>query len=422
MNFQLTQNKNYEIKKTITLLNKAAKNFNIPLYFTGGIIRDTLLSKVNYDIDIFIEEFNTDFITYLEILFQIDFKIIYEFQNATTTLKNGVSIDISIMRKDFYPYPGALPLVSKGTFIENICRRDFTINSIVYDTKKIIDPSKGCLDLKKRQLRTLYSNSFSDDPTRILRGIKFSLRYNFNFEKFTEAQLMKSLKNNRLIPISFTRFYRELLSIFSEINLQNLFKHKRYKEILTQLFGVMSYSKIYEFSFFITKNKKLIEYINLKSEEIFEIYISLINYFRISHTLCSLAIENNFFKQRESFYFDEALLKFITEKKLNFFRKKDSDFNSNIFKSLKSFSNKELLTLLFIFKNDIHFSNCIKKFFKLKRTIPLISGKVLINKNFTSKKEFKTIIENSFLCQLNNPNYTIDDILREVVTTYELPC
>lgn len=422
MNFQLIKNKNYEIKKTITLLNKAAKNFNISIYFTGGIIRDTLLGKVNYDIDIFIEEFNVDFITYLEILFQVDFKIIYEFQNATTTLKNGVSIDISIMRKDFYPYPGALPLVSKGTFMENIFRRDFTINSIVYKNNKILDPSKGYLDLKKRQLRTLYSNSFSDDPTRILRGIKFSLRYNFKFEKITETHLIKSLKNHRLIPISFSRFYKELLNIFSENNLITLFEHRRYKEILLHLFGIMDYNKISAFSFFITKNIKLVKYLNLKSEEIFEIYISLINYFRIDHTPCSRAIEDNFFKQKESFYFDESLLNFIREKKLVFFRKKDSDFNSKIFKSLKYFSNKELLTLLFIFKNDTNFSNCIKKFFRLKKTIPLISGKVLISKNFTSKKEFKTIIENSFLCQLNNPNYTIDDILKEVITTYELPC
>lgn len=422
MRFQLIKNKNYEIKKTITLLNKAAKNFNIPLYFTGGIIRDTLLSKVNYDIDIFIEEFNTDFITYLEILFQVDFKIFYEFQNATTTLKNGVSIDISIMRKDFYPYPGSLPLVSKGTFIENICRRDFTINSIVYTNNKIIDPSKGYLDLKKRQLRILYSSSFSDDPTRILRGIKLSLRYNFNFERVTMIHLMESLEHHRLVPISFARFYRELFSIFSEKNLTNLFKHKKYKEILLQLFGEMNYCKISDFSFFITKNKKLVNNLNLGSEEIFATYISLINYFRINHTSCSLSIESNFFRQRESFYFDESLLNFITEKKLNMFRKKDSDFNSNIFKSLKNFSNKELITLLFIFKNDMHFTNCIKKFFRLKKTIPLINGKILISKNFTLKKEFKTIIENSFLCQLNNPNFAIDDILKEVLNTYELPC
>lgn len=422
MKFQLLNSKNYKVKRTIKLLEQAARIFDIKLYFTGGIIRDAFMNRPNSDIDLFIEEFNLSFIHYLEIIFQTEFKIIYEFQNASATLNNGVSIDVSIIRKDFYSFPGALPLVTKGTFLENIYRRDFSINSIVYSGNKIIDPSKGIRDIKKREIKSLYYNSFLDDPTRILRGIKFSLRYNYDFEEDTKFLIINSFLCNSLVPISFVRFYRELFGIFSEKNISNFFKSKIYSEISPLLLGEFNRNKLYDFSLFIKKNRNLIKKLKITQEEIFELYISLINYFRLKHNFSSLIIEKNFFKQRDSFYFSETFLNFINEKSLIRLTKKDKNLNSNIFNSLKVFSNKEVFALIFLLNNNLHCKNIIKKYIKIREIKPLISGRVLINMNFSPREQFKKVIEKAFLCQIDNPKYLISDILNEVLPNYGLSC
>lgn len=422
MKFQLLNSKNYKVKKTIKLLEQTAKLFNIKLYFTGGIIRDAFINRSNNDIDFFIEEFNLPFIHYLEIIFQTEFKIIYEFQNASAILNNGITIDISIIRKDFYSFPGALPLVTKGTFLENIYRRDFSINSIVYSENKIIDPSKGVRDIKKRMIKSLYYNSFLDDPTRILRGVKFSLRYNYDFDEDTKFLIINSFLCNSLVPISFVRFYRELFGIFSEKNISNFFKSKIYLEISPLLLGEFNRDKLYNFSVFINKNSNLIKKLKITQEEIFELYISLINYLRFKHNFSSLIIEKNFFKQRESFYFNEVFINFINEKKLNKFTKKDKNFNSNIFNSLKVFSNKEIFALIFLLNGELKCKNIIKKYIIIRDTTPLITGNTLINANFSPKNQFKKVIEKAFLCQLDNPKYSINEILNEVLPNYELSC
>ncbi len=119
----------------------------------------------------------------------------------------GVNFDIALCRKEFYDYPGALPKVEFVKDLKvDVLRRDFTANALYFDGERIIDFVKGLDDIRGRVLRPLAS--FSDDPTRILRGIRYKnllgFAYTDEFFKFLEDS-RRYIKN-----VSYQRLLNEL--------------------------------------------------------------------------------------------------------------------------------------------------------------------------------------------------------------------
>ena len=153
------------------------------LYYIGGIVRDEILGLPSFDIDLCYEG--------NAIEFSKNFKIIKTNPNFGTVriLYKGQEIDIASTRTESYPHQGHLPLVDKiGCALkDDLARRDFTINAMAKNTisNEIIDYFDGLTDIKNKQLRVLHDKSFIEDPSRILRGLKFSVRFGFELEKNT---------------------------------------------------------------------------------------------------------------------------------------------------------------------------------------------------------------------------------------------
>ena len=188
-----------KINKIIKNLALEAKNFGVKIYFVGGLVRDVLMGIKPCDIDILVEGSAIDFIK------SLDFVQIKSQHNDFGTIKTqieGTDIDFASTRVETYPFPGCLPQVQKiGCNIENdLIRRDFTINSIALEITpdldfKIIDPFFGLKDIKKRTLKVLHDKSYIDDPTRILRGLDFKLRFSgFDFSKNDKKLIENCLK------------------------------------------------------------------------------------------------------------------------------------------------------------------------------------------------------------------------------------
>lgn len=194
------------------------------LYYVGGVVRDEMLGTPSFDIDFCYEGNAIEFAKNLNILKENpDF-------GTVRVLYNGQEIDIASTREETYPKAGHLPVVKNiGCSLKNdLKRRDFTINAMAKNTVsgEIIDYFGGMEDIRLKKLKVLHSNSFIDDPTRILRALKFSVRFGFELDDETKKLQDKYLENINY-DMSYHRLKKELKETF---NLNNEEAYKRFVE------------------------------------------------------------------------------------------------------------------------------------------------------------------------------------------------
>ncbi len=141
------------------------------------------------------------------------------FGTATVT-HNGCSVDLVTARRETYAAPGALPKVDAGALSEDLARRDFSINTLALPMfqaePEVIDEQGGIADLEKGLIRTLHPRSFIDDPTRILRAVRYEQRFGFSLTCATEGQLQQALSQGCLDTVSGDRLRHELERILEE--------------------------------------------------------------------------------------------------------------------------------------------------------------------------------------------------------------
>lgn len=236
------------------------------LFYIGGVVRDEILGKESFDIDItyvgnaidycskfgeVIQE-NPDFGTMkVEVrkagrqegkLFNNS--NICEISKEPQTDISSTScppdlhssiIDFASTRSESYPKKGHLPVVEKigCSLKEDVMRRDFTINALAKSvtTGEIVDYVGGLEDIKNKKLRVLHDESFIDDPTRIIRGLKFSVRFGFELEEHTK-KLQDEYLNNINYDMSYKRVKKELIETFclnSQIAFEKFINEKIYK-------------------------------------------------------------------------------------------------------------------------------------------------------------------------------------------------
>ena len=199
---------------------------NEKLYYIGGIVRDEILGKKSFDTDI---TYQGNVIEFCKKLEQQGIGIIKQINDAFCTVKmiiDNQEIDFASTRDEIYEKKGHLPIVSDiGCDLKkDVLRRDFTINALAKSlkTNEIIDYTGGLQDLKNKTLRVLHDNSFIDDPTRILRGLKFSVRFNLTLDEHTK-ELQDEYLNSVNYDMSYKRLKKELIETFN-LNSQQAFE------------------------------------------------------------------------------------------------------------------------------------------------------------------------------------------------------
>ena len=139
---------------------------------------------------------------------------------TSTLLLGGHRVDFVSARRETYPRPGALPEVSASTIADDLARRDFTINALALHLgdrrPKIMDPRGGLEDIRRGLIRTLHPDSFVDDPTRVLRAVRYEQRLGFQIESDTLSQLNAAVAQGRLGLLSGDRVRHELERILQE--------------------------------------------------------------------------------------------------------------------------------------------------------------------------------------------------------------
>ena len=193
------------------------------LYYIGGVVRDEILGTKSFDVDL---TYVGDAIEFAKGLDNVEILQINE-PFGTVRIKSGdEEIDIASTRSEIYPQKGHLPVVEKigCSLKDDILRRDFTVNALAKSTLtgEIIDYIGGVKDIELKVLRVLHDKSFIDDPTRIIRGLKFAVRFGFDLDEHTKKLQEDYLKNINY-DMSKKRVKKELEETFN-LNSQQAFE------------------------------------------------------------------------------------------------------------------------------------------------------------------------------------------------------
>ncbi|MFV2015865.1 MAG: CCA tRNA nucleotidyltransferase, partial [Candidatus Heimdallarchaeota archaeon] len=196
---------------------------DIEAHIVGGFVRDLLLDVSSKDIDIVVVgkggiEFARDCATACGVT-QQRIKFFKNFGTANFTAR-GVELEFVGARKESYNRSSRKPIVEDGTLFDDQQRRDFTINTLSIDlrTGELIDPFGGIKDLHDGIIKTpIDANiTFSDDPLRQLRAIRFATRFNFTIENETKNAINKNI--HRLAIVSQERILVELTKMLLSDN------------------------------------------------------------------------------------------------------------------------------------------------------------------------------------------------------------
>lgn len=246
------------------------------IYLIGGIVRDLLLENPIFDIDIVTECNAAEFAKELSTHTKCELLNLQEnLKTAKVKFENDEEIDFASTREERYEKSGMLPIAFNfGCPLKNdVKRRDFTINTLAIkltgnDKYALVDYYKGYTDILNKQIKILHAKSFEDDPSRIIRALKFALRFDFDIEKDTYLRMQEYLKNiSRTMPLE--RIKNELKQYFS-LKQTNIYE----KLIQTNAYKLISENAIKVFN--ISKLEEIKQYSLFQQEDIWFIYFAAV--------------------------------------------------------------------------------------------------------------------------------------------------
>jgi tRNA nucleotidyltransferase (CCA-adding enzyme) len=192
-----------------------------PAYLVGGTVRDLLLDlSAAGHLDLAIEG---DARSVARALADRLAGMAREYERFGTAVVEveGFEYDMASARRETYDEPGALPRVEAASLREDLARRDFAVNAMAIGLKgddlgHLYDPHGGLSDLDASVLRVLHERSFTDDPTRLLRGVRFEARLGFGFDPDSEVLAREAVASGALATVSADRIGRELVKLLEE--------------------------------------------------------------------------------------------------------------------------------------------------------------------------------------------------------------
>lgn len=200
------------------VVSEAATALNLDTYVIGGFVRDLLLKRPSKDIDFVCVGSGISLAE--AVATQLGNAHVTVFKNFGTAMVNYEDWELEFVgaRKESYRYDSRKPIVENGTLEDDQNRRDFTINALAIGVTagnfgKLIDPFNGIKDLKRKIIRTPLDPdiTFSDDPLRMMRAVRFASQLNFDIEPVTFEGIMKNVE--RISIVSQERVTDELNKI-----------------------------------------------------------------------------------------------------------------------------------------------------------------------------------------------------------------
>ena len=198
---------------------RLANEAGIAAYLVGGPVRDRLLGIPATDLDIMVV--GDAPLLARKLAGELGGRLTVHHRFGTATVDaDGVTVDLVTARRETYRYAGALPDVQPGVIEDDLARRDFTINAMAIPVacgeSDLVDLHGGTRDLAAGLVRVLHDLSFRDDPTRMLRAVRYAARFGFEIEPETAALMASALATGAMSTLTGDRVRHELERILQE--------------------------------------------------------------------------------------------------------------------------------------------------------------------------------------------------------------
>ena len=222
--FMLENHLSANQNRAVSEVQAAAAQANVNLFLTGGAVRDMLGGFPIRDLNFAVEGNALKLAKTIEAQAGVKVTGIDEYRKSVRLLFDGaVSAEIAMARQERYPKNGARPVVTPATLQEDLRSRDFTINAIALSLNQaslglLLDPNNGLADLENKELRAVYGRALYDDPGRLLRLIRFRVRFGFAIEPRTQQQYENARLEEMEKRITGRRLFEEFIEIAGEAN------------------------------------------------------------------------------------------------------------------------------------------------------------------------------------------------------------
>lgn len=188
-------------------------------FLVGGAVRDLLLEREPLDVDVAVEGDAEAVAARVADALGGEVRAHERFGTATVVAGGADAVNLARTRRETYAAPGALPDVEPAGLTDDLARRDFTVNALALDLtadKALVDPHGGQEDLRDGLIRILHPASFRDDPTRLLRAVRYAARLDFQLEAVTERLAREASQEGALGTVSGSRIRDELIDLLTE--------------------------------------------------------------------------------------------------------------------------------------------------------------------------------------------------------------
>ena len=220
--FMLESHLTGEQYRLVGQMQEAAASTGLSLYLTGGAMRDVLGGFPVRDLD-FTVEGNPAKLVKLMTSKHGGTVVSTDEPKKSTQLRfeGGVSAEIAMARSEKFAKSGARPTIEAAIIHDDLRCRDFTVNAVALSLNKaslglLVDPTNGVGDIERKELRAVHNYSFYDDPSRMLRLIRFKVRLGYTIDERTRLQYENAREAEMLTRVSPEALGRELRNTAAE--------------------------------------------------------------------------------------------------------------------------------------------------------------------------------------------------------------
>lgn len=260
---------------------KVADSTGLRVYLVGGLSRDIILRNPNMDIDLVVEGDGIEFGRKLAKELKGRIRPHKKFKTAVIVLPDGLKLDVASARTEYYEAPGAHPMVESGSIKLDLYRRDFSVNALAINLNdesfgQVVDFFGGLRDIKDRTIRILHNLSFVDDPTRMIRAVRFEQRFGFTIGKHTEYLLKGAVAKGYLTRAQGQRVHGEIRAILKDDHPEKSFARMNELGILKAIHPSMVFDKKFQEAFRqVEKTHSWFQYLFLDGEpDVADVYLN----------------------------------------------------------------------------------------------------------------------------------------------------
>lgn len=236
-------------KELLQCIGKYADKLGLKAWVVGGAVRDFYLGRDTKDIDLTFEGSPESVANFCIRTWGGTKRKFSQFNTYRVVLDNGLKLDLVQARKETYARPGALPEITPSNIKDDLFRRDFTANAwalsiLPKNFGASYDPFGAKKAIDKGVVKILHDKSFSDDPTRLFRAVRFAGRFGWTIDRKTSQLMQDAAREEYPFILSRERVRQEFVKILEEKNVREIFALMERYELLPFVYPGLKWNDV----------------------------------------------------------------------------------------------------------------------------------------------------------------------------------